>query len=94
MGSIYFVETSMLENINTVKNHGYKIYSSSLEDSVDLKDAFTDDKIALVIGNESNGISSEILDSSDKKIKISMCGKAQSLNVATATAILIYEMTR
>lgn len=94
MGSIYFIKALMLENIDIIKNNGYKIYSSSLENSVDLKDSFTDDKIALVIGNEANGISSEILELSDKKIKISMCGKAQSLNVATATAMLIYEMTR
>lgn len=94
MGSIYFIKILELEDINTIKNNGYKLYSSSLENSVDIKNSFTDDKIALVIGNEANGISSEILELSDKKIKISMCGRAESLNVAVATGMLIYEMTR
>lgn len=94
MGSIYFMKILELEDVNLIKNKGYKLYSSALENSVNCVNAFTDDKIGLIIGNEANGISKDLLDVSDKKIKISMCGNAQSLNVAIATGMLIYEMTR
>ena len=50
--------------------------------------------MALILGNESVGISEDLINQSDKKIKIDMTGNAQSLNVATAGAILIYEMCK
>ncbi|EHL19371.1 hypothetical protein HMPREF9628_01555 [Peptoanaerobacter stomatis] len=94
MGSIYFMNIFMLDDVQMIKDLGYKMYSSSLKNAVNCVNAFTDDKIALIIGNEANGVSDELLSVSDKKIKISMQGNAQSLNVSVATAMLIYEMTR
>ncbi|WP_455089022.1 TrmH family RNA methyltransferase [Peptoanaerobacter stomatis] len=94
MGSIYFMNIFMLDDVQMIKDLGYKLYSSSLKNAVNCVNAFTDDKIALIIGNEANGVSDELLSVSDKKIKISMQGNAQSLNVSVATAMLIYEMTR
>ena len=51
-------------------------------------------KVAIIIGNEANGVSKEILDIADKKIKIPMFGKAESLNAAVATGIVLYEYVR
>jgi tRNA G18 (ribose-2'-O)-methylase SpoU len=46
------------------------------------------------MGNESNGISKEISNFITKKIKInSKSTKAESLNVAVATSIILYEIT-
>lgn len=50
--------------------------------------------IALVIGNEGNGVSPELIDMADIKIKIPMCGKLESLNAAVAAGILMYEAMR
>lgn len=94
MGSIYFVNFVRLEDISKLKSEGYKIYASCLEDAISSKSAFTDQKTALILGNESVGISEDLINQSDKKIKIDMIGNAQSLNVATAGAILIYEMCK
>ena len=47
-------------------------------------------KSAIVIGNEGNGVSQEILEIADKKIKIPMKGKTESLNAAVATGIILY----
>ena len=49
---------------------------------------------ALVFGNEGNGISPELLQAAEEKLYIPMVGKAESLNVAMAASIVIYEAMR
>lgn len=51
-------------------------------------------KSAIVIGNEANGVSQNILKLADESIKIPMTGKTESLNAAVATGIILYEMNR
>ncbi len=47
----------------------------------------------LVLGGERNGVSADVLQSADAAIAIPMLGMANSLNVATAAAILLYRLT-
>ncbi|MDD7718516.1 MAG: RNA methyltransferase [Eubacteriaceae bacterium] len=49
---------------------------------------------ALVIGNEGNGVSGELMEMSDVRIKIPMMGNLESLNASVAAAILMYETQR
>ena len=49
---------------------------------------------AVVFGNEGNGVSKELLEAVDRKVYIPMSGKAESLNVASAAAIVLYEANR
>ena len=50
--------------------------------------------IALIIGNEINGINPEILDLTDQIIEIPMHGQKNSLNVAVATGIALFEIIK
>ena len=50
--------------------------------------------VALIIGNEGNGISPELIGRADIKIKIPMAGSIESLNAAVAAAVLMYETVR
>lgn len=50
--------------------------------------------IALIIGNEGNGISRELIESSDIRIRIPMHGNIESLNAAVAAGVLMYEAVR
>ena len=50
--------------------------------------------LALVVGNEVKGLSSQILKYCDKKISIPMYGKKESLNVSVAAGIALYQLTR
>ena len=52
------------------------------------------EKSAIVIGNEANGVSNEVLELADEKVKIPMPGKTESLNASVATAIILYEAMR
>ena len=46
----------------------------------------------IIIGNESKGISSEIIKLTDEKITIPRIGQAESLNAAVATGIILYSL--
>jgi len=48
----------------------------------------------LVVGNEKDGVSQEVIALADKTIMIPMCGMVQSLNVSVATATVLYEAQR
>ncbi|MBK8984181.1 MAG: RNA methyltransferase [Ignavibacteria bacterium] len=50
--------------------------------------------ICLVLGNEINGVSKEIIDLADLSFEIPMLGMKQSLNVSVAYGIAVYEMVR
>ena len=51
-------------------------------------------KYPLIIGNEGNGISRDLIESSDIQIKIPMQGNIESLNAAVAAGVLMYEAMR
>lgn len=50
--------------------------------------------LALVLGNEGNGVREKLLSSCDRKLFIPMKGAAESLNVSVAAAVLLYEVFR
>jgi tRNA G18 (ribose-2'-O)-methylase SpoU len=50
--------------------------------------------VAVVVGTEQLGLSETWLNAADLKVRIPMMGVADSLNVATATTLLLYEVLR
>jgi len=50
--------------------------------------------VALLFGNEGSGLSAPLLEAAHDMVSIPMPGKAESLNVAAAAAILLYERAR
>jgi RNA methyltransferase, TrmH family len=93
MGSIFHIpvlRASLSDYIIKLISKGYHIASSQLDG--DSKYNLDWNKTCLIIGNESRGISPELLKLSDIKIKIPMYGKAESLNAAVAAGILIYKI--
>jgi TrmH family RNA methyltransferase len=50
--------------------------------------------VAIAVGSEKYGLSQELLTKSDVRVKIPMAGRANSLNVATSAAIILYEALR
>ena len=55
---------------------------------------YNKDNLIISVGNEGNGVSKEIYELSNKKVKIPMPGGAESSNVAIATSIILYEKVR
>jgi len=50
--------------------------------------------LALVLGNEANGLPAQLDDRIDARVTIPMSGGAESLNVSTAAAVLCFEVAR
>lgn len=59
-----------------------------------ITDIKTDGGIVCVVGNEGNGVTEETMNACRMRVTIPMNGRAESLNAATAAAILIWEMVR
>ena len=59
-----------------------------------LKNIDNKDKYALIMGNEGNGVSKEVKDLISNKIYIPMNDTCESLNVAIATSIILYEFSK
>ena len=97
MGAIFRVKIIEVENLyDTLKKlqeKKYKIIVTSLDSKKTIYD--TDfNKSIVVIGNEANGVSKEILNLADEKTIIPMEGKTESLNASVATGIILYEYMR
>ena len=87
---------NLKEIITELKKKEIPILGTRVEYGEDIRDLTNRDKdcFALVMGNEGRGVSSEILELCDKYIYIKMNDQVESLNVAVATSILLYELNR
>ena len=97
MGAIFRVNVieseDLLKTLKNLKKHKYKIMATSLENNNSIYDVEYNKKV-IVIGNEANGVSKNVLEYADEKIKIPMLGKTESLNASVATSIILYEYVR
>lgn len=97
MGSIFkipIIEDKDFNIIYELKNKGFKLIVSSLDSrqnyfSIDLRG-----KMIIAVGNEGSGVSSEVKALSDINVKIPMPGNAESLNVAIAAGVMMFEAVR
>jgi RNA methyltransferase, TrmH family len=98
MGSIFYVpiyyDNEQFALIKKLKEEGVSLVATSLNESKNFFSENLKGKVMIAVGNEGNGISDELFSLSDKKVKIPMPGGAESLNVAIATSILLFEKVR
>ncbi|MEA5008086.1 RNA methyltransferase [Clostridium tyrobutyricum] len=97
MGSIFHVpiiEDCNLDKVKFLRENGFKIVASVLDTEFNFYDVSLNDKIILAVGNEGNGLSSDIMNMSDIKVKIPMPGGAESLNASVAASIMMFEIVR
>ena len=69
------------------------IYTTDVCDGEDIRNV-SSDKFALIIRNEGNGVSNDLVTLSDKKINIKTNSNLESLNVGVATSIILYEFSK
>jgi len=97
MGAIFRIKViesdDLSKTIKEMKKHKIKVAATSLQTDKSIYD-INYEKTAIVIGNEANGVSNEVLELADEKVKIPMPGKTESLNASVATAIILYEAMR
>ena len=97
MGAIYRVKIieceDLAKTLKSLQTTGFEIVTTDLHTDKSIYDMNYNKKI-VVIGNEANGVTPEIRELSNYRVKIPMLGKTESLNAAVATGIMIYEYVR
>ena len=72
----------------------YKVYGTKVNGGKSLKSLEKCEKFAIIMGNEGTGVKKEILDMCSDYIYIDMSSSCESLNVAIATSIILYELDK
>ena len=85
-------QADLREYLSALKNQGVEVAVTALHrDSKDYSILQGKSDIVIVVGNEGQGVSSEVIELADVVVTIPMFGKAESLNVAIASALLMYK---
>lgn len=97
-GSIWHLEIVALdlsEAYQSLRAAGITIYATALHQAAKAYHSITEtDRIAIVMGNEGQGLASEWIKQADHAVYIPMFGQAESLNVAIAAGILMFHFNK
>lgn len=98
MGSIFHLPIIISENLDqavqNLKQKGIVVIAAHPREAQVCWEAPLKDHFALVIGNEGNGLSENMLNQADLRVLIPMPGKTESLNASVAAAMIMYESMR
>ncbi len=88
-------ENEKVQFLKQKQAEGFQILVTHLdEDAVTFTEVDYTLPTVIIVGNEKEGVSKELIMIADKTIKIPMQGMVQSLNVSVATALVLYEAQR
>lgn len=94
-GSLFHIpvyEANLIEEITALKETGFEIWATTLEEAEPYNKVKVPEKAAIILGNEGAGIDKTLIKAADKRVVIPIYGKAESLNVGIAAAILMYHL--
>ncbi|AZQ63604.1 TrmH family RNA methyltransferase [Flammeovirga pectinis] len=84
---------STIEAAKTLKGKGYKLVATTPHTDMSIDDLPTDAPIALMFGNEKEGLSDEAMELADYKVKIPMYGFAESFNISVSVALCLNQLS-
>jgi TrmH family RNA methyltransferase len=98
MGSVFHLPIVYVDDIQealkTLKKNKVDLLATALKANKNCYEIDYNKPIAILVGNEAAGLPDEIISTCDQVVKIPMLGKAESLNAAVSTAIVLYEAVR
>lgn len=97
MGTVFQVPWCYIDDVNEVKKYGFKTVALALRDNtvnIDDEVLTAENRLALVLGTEGEGLKEETIEKSDYTVKIPMYHDVDSLNVAAASAVAFYVLGR
>jgi TrmH family RNA methyltransferase len=94
INSIHIYENIDVDRIIEIKTKGYKLYATALKDGQDLSLIHFEDKALFMFGSEANGLAKEYENLCDEKIVIKKTGSGESLNLANAVSIVMYQSSQ
>lgn len=98
MGSVWHLQLMMVEDLESIiinmRKKNISVFGAYLSDSKEMYDLSYQEGTCFVIGNEGNGISDELIQLCDERVRIPMPGRSESLNASIAASVLLYEALR
>lgn len=98
MGSIFAVDVAQAADAGTffewARAHGVQVLATSGRADHDHWDTSYRRPAAILLGSEGDGLPQDVLDRADLRIRIPMVGTAESLNLAVAAGVMLYEAQR
>ena len=97
MGTVFQIEWTFLSDdcLDAVKSLGFKTVAMALKDnslSIDDSRLANEEKLAVIMGTEGDGLSDRTIADCDYTVKIPMYHGVDSLNVAAASAVAFYQL--
>ena len=92
--SVPVASAGTAEALDWLSEHGIALAATTPDTDLDYTDVDYTGPIAIAVGAEKYGLTDEILAAATYRISIPMAGRANSLNVATSAAVVIYEAVR
>ncbi|SES08238.1 RNA methyltransferase, TrmH family [Gracilibacillus ureilyticus] len=95
-GSLFhlnILEADLETEMDRLMADGVTVWSTGLEKASPYHEMQVPEKVAIIVGNEGSGVSAELMEKAEQNVLIPIFGKAESLNVSIAAAILMYYVT-
>ena len=87
-------EKSLNNVVDYLRNSGFQIFATDLKTESYLSDIDFTGPVAVILGSEGEGVSSNLLKISDSTFKIPQIGETDSLNVSVASGVILYEILK
>jgi TrmH family RNA methyltransferase len=81
-------------SVSWLAARGIALVATTPDTDLDYTDVDYTGPVAIAVGAEKHGLTDEVLEAAAYRVRIPMAGRANSLNVATSAAIVIYEAVR
>jgi RNA methyltransferase, TrmH family len=97
MGSIFHVPLARTGEdglLAAAKRHRARLVGTHLSGALDYREANYRPPLILLMGNEQQGLTDKLAAACDQLVRIPMRGKADSLNLAVSTGLMVYEALR
>lgn len=97
MGSVFLVPWTWIENLRQLHNEGFKTVAMALTDNsipLDAPILKQEDRLAIIMGTEGDGLPLETIRQADYVVRIPMAHGVDSLNVAAASAVAFWELSK
>lgn len=97
MGALFSLPTLTVSDVSgsvdAMRDAGYTVCAAALhKDALDLRTLEVGEHTCFVVGNEGHGLPDELIDRCSRTVIIPMRDGSESLNVASASALLLWEM--
>jgi TrmH family RNA methyltransferase len=97
-GSIFHVpvvrDVGTDDTIATLRDHGFSIVAMDMHGDEDLFEVELPRSSVFVFGNEAHGLPGAVLEAADRRVRVPQAGRAESLNLAAAATVCLFEWVR